>query len=242
MESYRDKIVGYFDQVAPLYGVKHGADMPGGKYSFGQLYRKVLAPYFKPGMDVLELGCGNGASSEMLSDFGVKLVAADISQGMIDVASSRGLKNTRFRQMDGMKIDEAKDLGIFDAVVSFNCFSYFPDKAKVLRDIKRVIRPGGSLIILDMNPLCPVYPLAALFGINEMKEWWSTIREMSPGKLRSMFTRQGYRVEVVRTLNFVPHATSGVIFHALKAVNPILNFAPGLNRLAMRVLIVAKTG
>ena len=55
--NYREHILEYYDNVAPDYGVKHGADMPGGRYGFGELYKKTLAHLFSPGMRVLELGC-----------------------------------------------------------------------------------------------------------------------------------------------------------------------------------------
>ncbi len=239
MGNGREAIIEYFDQVAPEYGVKHGADMPGGRYSFGQLYRRILAPYFKPGMEVLELGCGNGASTEMLAGYGVKLVASDICEGMLRVAGARGIPNTTFRCLDMMKISEVRDLGSFDVVVSFNAFSYLPDKAKVLRDLNLVLKPQGRLIILDMNALSPVYWLCVLMGRNEMRQWWKTIKEMTPGNLRSLFQECGYNVELVRTLNFVPHATQGWAFKTLRAINPLLNATPLVRKLAMRILVVA---
>ncbi|HPD28973.1 MAG TPA: class I SAM-dependent methyltransferase [Phycisphaerae bacterium] len=239
MQNGREAIIEYFNRVAPEYGVKHGADMPGGQYSFGQLYRRILSPYFKPGMEVLELGCGNGASTEMLASYGVKLVATDICEKMLKVAAARGIANTTFRCLDIMEIAGAQDLGGFDVIVSFNAFSYLPDKARVLHDLSRLLRPQGRLIILDMNALSPVYWFCVLMGRNEMRQWWGAIKEMTPGNLRFLFQRCGYAVELIRTLNFVPHATQGRVFRALRAMNPLLNATPLIRKLAMRVLVVA---
>ena len=63
---------------------------------------------------------------------------------------------------------------------------------------------------------------------------------MTPWNLRRLFADAGYRVNRLDTLNFVPHAVQGSIFQVLKAVNPLLNALPLVNRLAMRVLIEAE--
>ncbi len=216
--------------------------MPGGQYGFGQLYKGILAPLFSPEMKVLELGCGNGASSEMLASFGVQLTATDISEEMIKVAAERNIPNIRFRTLDAMDLSEVEELGKFDVITAFNSFSYYPNKPKVLQDLKGILEPGGRLVLLDMNALCPIYPLSAWMGRLDMNWWWSTIRQMTPGGLRALLEQAGYRVLRLRTLNFVPHATHGVVFEVLKALNPMLNSIPGLNKLAMRVLAEAEPG
>lgn len=239
-KDYHEKVVSYFDDVAAIYGVKHGADMPGGKYSFGTLYREILAPHFKPGMKVLELGCGNGASSEMLASFGVELTATDISEEMLKVAAARKIPSTKLRCVDAMALDQVKDLGTFDVIIAFNSFSYYPDKPKVLRDLKNFLKPNGELVLLDMNALSPIYPVLAAVGKNEMREWWKIIKEMTPSRLRHELTVAGYEIQDMRTLNFVPHATQGTAFQFLKTLNPVLNSLPGINKMAMRVLVRAK--
>ena len=239
-ENYREHVLRYYDEVAPEYGVKHGADMPGGRYSFGELYRAELAHLFAPGMDVLELGCGNGASSAMLATYEVNLTATDISDEMLKVASAREIPNTSFRRLDAMALAEVENLGPFDVIVAFNSFAYYPDKPRVLRDLKALLKPGGKLVVLDMNAHCPIYPLSAWIGRLDMNSWWTTTREMRPASLRPMFEEAGYRVNRIRTLNFVPHAVKGPVFRVLKALNPVLNALPLVNKLAMRVVVEAE--
>jgi 2-polyprenyl-3-methyl-5-hydroxy-6-metoxy-1,4-benzoquinol methylase len=238
--NYRERILSYYDKVAPDYGVKHGADLAGGQYGFGELYKKVLAPYFSKGAKVLELGCGNGASSEMLASYGVELTATDISDEMLIIARSRDIPNTKFLRLDAMALGEAQQLGQFDVITAFNSFAYYPAKAKVLRELRSHLNENGRLVILDMNALCPVYPLSAWIGRLEMSSWWSTTKEMTPSGLRRLFAEAGYRVERLETLNFVPHAVGGAVFQLLKFVNPLLNATPLVNKLAMRVLIVVE--
>jgi ubiquinone/menaquinone biosynthesis C-methylase UbiE len=237
--DYRKKILDYYDDVAPIYGVKHGADMPGGQYSFNVLYKPMIERWLSTDMRVLELGCGNGASTEMLSSLGLEIVATDISQKMLDVASKRHMRNVTFRCLDAMAID-AKELALFDAVVAFNTFSYYPDKTKVLRDFKTVLKPQGRIILLDMNALCPLYPIMARYGKNEMKTWWPTIMEMTPSNLRRMLGQQGYEIDEMKTLNFVPHAVEGWVFETLKRFNPSLNRS-FIKRFAMRIYVSGRS-
>ncbi len=238
--NYRERILEYYDNVAPEYGVKHGADMAGGRYGFGELYKKVLAPYFSPGDKVLELGCGNGASSEMLASYGVDLTATDISDEMVKIAQSRDIPNTKFLRLDAMELGQTEGIGKFDVITAFNSFAYYPAKARVLREVRLHLNENGRLVILDMNALCPVYPISAWIGRLEMSSWWTTTKEMTPSGIRRLCSENGYRMVRLETLNFVPHAVGGAVFQVLKAVNPLLNSTPLVKKLAMRVLIVAE--
>lgn len=241
LQNYRSEVVDYFGKVAPIYGVKHGADMAGGRYGFNNLYRPLLAKVIKPGMEVLEIGCGNGASSEMLSSFGIKLTATDISEEMLKEVAKRKLPDTKLVCVDSMRLNEYPELTKYDVIIGFNSFSYFPDKGKVLRDMKSHLKPGGRLIILDMNPLCPLYWYSTLVGRNEMRAWWSCIKELTPRFLSKKLRETGYEVEDLRTLNFIPHkADHGIVFEVFKFLNPLLNAIPFVNRLAMRVMVTAK--
>lgn len=238
--NYQDKILEYYDEVAPIYGFKHGADRRGGRYSFHELYSKVLRQYITPGDSVLELGCGNGASTEMLVNLGANVLATDISEEMTKVASQRGLKNVEFAVLDASTPEDFPENKTFDVIAAFNTFSYYPNKEEVLRSLHRLLKPSGKLIILDMNPLCPLYPVMAWYGKNEMNTFWQVIRETTPANLRRLCQATGYKIRLLTTLNFVPHALDGIRFQTLRAVNPILNALPLVKRLAMRVLLVAE--
>ena len=156
------------------------------------------------------------------------------------IARSRGIANTNFVKLDAMKLAEAQELGRFDVIAAFNSFAYYPSKARVLRELRSHLDENGRLVILDMNALCPVYPLSAWIGRLEMSSWWSTTKEMTPWGIRRLFSEAGYRVDRLETLNFVPHAVEGAVFRILKFVNPLLNSTPLVKKLAMRVLIVAE--
>ncbi len=127
-------------------------------------HASYLLPYLKPNMEVLDLGCGPGTISmdfaEMLTEG--KLVGVDIEQTQIDVASymsgKRGLSNTQFQVIDvlrGLPFEDAR----FDVVHTHAVLHHLPDPLGVLREMKRVLRPGGMLAVSEpiiKNIIC--YP------------------------------------------------------------------------------------
>ena len=89
------------------------------------------------------------------------------------------------------------------------------------------------MIILDMNAMCPLYPIMKVMGKNELPSWWNVIKCTTPKNLIHLFETTGFQVLEIRTLNFVPHATGGFFFEFLKTLNPVINAIPVLNKLAM---------
>lgn len=101
------------------------------------------------GLRVLDLGCGNGA---LLSTLGKRVadgVGVDVSQAMIEraLARHRAHAHLRFERITGpdLPFDDAS----FDAVVCFLSFRYL-DWDPSTREIERILRPGGKLVIVDM--------------------------------------------------------------------------------------------
>ena len=103
-----------------------------------------------PGARVLDLAAGAGgqtiAAARRAGDQGAVL-ATDISPGILEFAAAQaraaGLSNVATQEMDGERLD-LEDAS-FDAVISRLGLIYFPDRAGALRDIRRVLRPGGRV-------------------------------------------------------------------------------------------------
>jgi ubiquinone/menaquinone biosynthesis C-methylase UbiE len=105
--------------------------------------------------DVLDIGCGNGALLNALGDRIASGTGVDESAGMIERAKKRnaGRENLSFQKIDGpiLPFDDAA----FDVVISLMSFRYL-DWDPLLHEIKRVTRPGGKLLIIDMVTVPPV--------------------------------------------------------------------------------------
>ena len=107
-------------------------------------------------IDVLDIGCGNGALLNALSDWIRSGTGVDESAGMIDKARQRnaGLENLEFEKINGPVLPFEDHS--FDVVTSLMSFRYL-DWDPLLAEIKRVTRPGGRLLVVDMVTV-PVKP------------------------------------------------------------------------------------
>ncbi len=98
---------------------------------------------------VLDIGCGNGALLNALSDRIADGVGVDESAGILDRARRRNseISNLKFENIKGpvLPFEDAS----FDAVISLMSFRYL-DWDPLLAEIKRVTKPGGKFLIVDM--------------------------------------------------------------------------------------------
>jgi ubiquinone/menaquinone biosynthesis C-methylase UbiE len=108
----------------------------------------------KPGMRFLDLGCGTGYAvrhvAALVEDEGI-FCGIDISPRMIEIAraSSGGLQNARFLVADAEELP--LDAGFFDAAICTNSFHHYLHPVAALGEVRRVLRPGGRLCVLDIT-------------------------------------------------------------------------------------------
>ncbi|MDR3689962.1 MAG: class I SAM-dependent methyltransferase [Fimbriimonas sp.] len=98
---------------------------------------------------VVDIGCGNGALLLALATLIKRGLGIDVSKRMIQIAShrARGEENLSFSEYDGLQIPA--ETGSVDVVVSMLSWRYL-DWDPIVAEIKRVLRPGGQLLIVDM--------------------------------------------------------------------------------------------
>jgi arsenite methyltransferase len=106
------------------------------------------------GLSVLEIGCGTGVITRDLAnrvgDRG-RIVGSDPSAGMIAVArqlaDDAGLRGLQFEVQDARELPYSD--GTFDLVVVVTVLSHVTDPVSVLREVTRVTKPGGRVLIVD---------------------------------------------------------------------------------------------
>ncbi len=164
-----------------------------GKWSqlAGETFLDWLAP--EPGLRWLDVGCGNGAFTELLVERCAPAAVQGIDPSESQLAFARARPASRvaqFRQGDAMALPFAGDT--FDAAVMPLVIFFVPDPAKGVAEMARVVRPGGSVTayawdllgggfpyaalqreMRDMGFTVPVPPSAGASRIDAMRELWT---------------------------------------------------------------------
>ena len=134
-----------------------------GKWSqlVGETFLDWLAP--KPGLRWLDVGCGNGAFTEMLVErcAPVSVQGIDPSEGALVFARTRPASRVaQFRQGDAMALPYPDDT--FDVAVMPLVIFFVPDPAKGVAEMARVVGPGGAVTAYAWDMLGGGFPYSAL--------------------------------------------------------------------------------
>ena len=134
---------------------RYGWDLAAGDYEplwgaqlAGVQSALLAAAALLPGEQVLDLACGTGhVTLQAAHAVGVQgsVVGVDLSARMVDTAQHRALPNTRFLRMDAQRL--ALPDQQFDVVLCSLGLMYVPDPALALREMQRVLKPGGRLVL-----------------------------------------------------------------------------------------------
>src|SRR5687768_2817258 len=110
------------------------------------------------GMKVLDLGCGDGTTALPEARLGADVLGVDIAKNLVEAgnrrAESEGLTNCRFQEGDASNLEELKDQ-TFDLVVSIFGAMFAPKPFEVAKEMVRVTRPGGRIVMGNWIPNDP---------------------------------------------------------------------------------------
>jgi SAM-dependent methyltransferase len=123
----------------------------GGRIRYEHLHRYALARELARDRVVLDLACGEGYGAAMLASVAAQVVGVDQDARTIEHAEARygGRANLTFRRGSCDVVPIAD--GSVDLVVSFETIEHHDRHEEMLREIKRVLRPAGALIISSPN-------------------------------------------------------------------------------------------
>ena len=111
-----------------------------------------------PRMQVLDLGCGDGTTAIPEAELGAQVLGVDIASNLVEAGNRRarnlGLSNCRFEEGDACDLAGLPD-GAFDLVVSIFGAMFAPRPLDVAREMLRVTRPGGRIVMGNWIPNDP---------------------------------------------------------------------------------------
>jgi ubiquinone/menaquinone biosynthesis C-methylase UbiE len=110
------------------------------------------------GMRVLDLGCGDGTTAIPIAKRGSKVLGVDIARNLVEAGNLRaqqeGLNNISFQEGDACELKELSD-DSFDLVVSIFGAMFAPRPMEVAKEMVRVTRPGGRIVMGNWIPNDP---------------------------------------------------------------------------------------
>jgi SAM-dependent methyltransferase len=115
--------------------------------------QKYLAHRASPGAEVLSVGCGPGVILDAVSTLhpSIRATGIDISAERVEEAIQRNAENPRlkFVRGDAQTMQFASDS--FDLVYTRMLLQYLPEKEKAVAEMVRVCRPGGTVLLQDLD-------------------------------------------------------------------------------------------
>ena len=142
----------------------------------------------------LDVATGTGFTAVALAGLAGHVIGIDMTDEMLvqagRLAREQGLTNVRFELGDAMEIGYPDSS--FDIVTSRRATHHFEDVPRFLREVKRVIRPGGRLGIVDMSP--PEGAEAFSNRIERLRDN-SHVKAFAPTTWKSMVSKAGFHIQ-----------------------------------------------
>src|SRR5918992_2171874 len=152
--------------------------------------RELLDRFVRPGMRVLDVGCGYGRVTGPLLHRGARVCACDLNLAVLrQLQTNLASESTAaIIQADARSLP-FKDRQLDVVLFAFNAIDMvFPETARihVLQEIERVLRPGGYFIFSSHNPLGTV---VSPRGLRSWTSWRVRLRHLLSGAFRQTYFR-----------------------------------------------------
>lgn len=116
--------------------------------------RRILAPYIKDGMTVLDFGCGPGFFTKDMAHLvgpSGRVIASDLQEGMLKILEDK-IRGTEIEKRITLRKSEATTIGTpeqVDFVLAFYLVHEVPDQIEFFRQMRSVLKPGGKLLVVE---------------------------------------------------------------------------------------------
>ena len=222
---------------------QHGAgeiwnwESPAGKLRWARRV-KMLSRHLRPGMSVLELGCGTGYFTRELARSGADVVAIDVSPELLEIAkANHSAPNVRYEIQNAYELNYPD--AVFDSVVGSSVLHHL-EIEEALREIYRVLKPGGTIYFTEPNMLNPQ------IAIQKNVPWVKRKLGDSPDEtaffrwpLRRLLEQKGYGDVRIVAFDFLHPKIPGPLVGRLDSVGRFLERMPAISEFAGSLYIRA---
>jgi len=162
----------------------------------------------KPGMKVLDLGCGDGTTALPAAQRGAEVLGVDIASNLVAAGNKRaadaGLKNIRFQEGDASSLEGLGD-DQFDLVVTVFGAMFAPKPADVAKEMVRVTKPGGRIVMGNWIPNDPtlvasILKISSAYSPPPPEGFISPMTWGNEATVRERFTAAGVTPEAISFL------------------------------------------
>jgi SAM-dependent methyltransferase len=222
---------------------EHGAgeiwnwESPAGKLRWTRRV-KMLSGHLKPGMTVLELGCGTGYFTRELACSGADIIAIDVSPELLEIARANcSAPNVRYAIQNACALRYSD--AMFDSAVGSSILHHL-EIEEALREVYRVLKPGATIYFTEPNMLNPQ------IALQKNVPWIKRKLGDSPDEtaffrwpLRRLLEQTGYRDVRVDPFDFVHPKTPVPLIDRLNALGRFLENIPIISEFAGSLYIRA---
>jgi SAM-dependent methyltransferase len=203
----------------------------------------------------LDYGCAEGWYAEALLGQGAsEVVGVDVEEQRVKEAAARGVPHASFHPYNGFDLDFPDDS--FDGAFVNEVLEHVADEQASLREIHRVLRPGGHLILISPNRWFPFEGHGATIGGRELEfptpllPWlperltrkWLRARNYWPGQLVGQARQAGFAVQEVGFIwpvfekwRWMPQPAIALYQRSINR----LDHLPGLRRFGVSTMVIA---
>lgn len=188
----------YWDRKASRYALPRvGERLRSVDKGNAQQALQVVQDHLRPDMDLLEFGCGTGAAAIALAPLVERILATDISEGMLDVArddaKAAGIDTVTFERT-AIEDFSAPDRS-FDAVIGLRVLPFLADPDAAIAKARQFLKPGGIFVCsINFVPGNPKW-LMLFSGIAAALGMLPRTRNISPQALEASLSAAGFTID-----------------------------------------------
>ena len=175
--------------------------------------RYDFAARYCEGKDVLEAGCGAGQGLGLLAKSASFLVGSDYTESLVRSASNHYRGRVPVMRADAQELPFRDDS--FDTVIFFEAVYYLQNVKAFLTECKRVLRPGGILVLCSANPERPDFNPSP-----------HSVQYYSASELFRILTHEGFEAEIFAAYPLASQSLKSGVITLIKRVAVGLRLVP----------------